>query len=98
MLSLASAALLWRTVLCRHPVQLSGDCRCRPPSSPACLALQERDISAVCRTIEYMSPELLHNGHEGKDGKTSPYDPRSTGKVAIHTAGQIVSHARVLCC
>ena len=44
-------------------------------------------IVAVCRTIEYMSPELLHNGYEGKDGKTSPYDPRSTGKLAAHTAG-----------
>ena len=32
-----------------------------------------------------MSPELLHNGHEGKDGKTSPYDPRSTGKQGGNT-------------
>lgn len=51
------------------------------------MALQEEELSAVCRTIEYMSPELLHNGHEGKDGKMSPYDPRSTGKVEMHTPG-----------
>eukprot|EP00891_Asterochloris_glomerata_P000072 jgi/Astpho2/72/e_gw1.00004.30.1_t len=42
-------------------------------------------LSSKVGTIEYMSPELLHNGHEGKDGKTSPYDPRSTGKC-LHPA------------
>ena len=63
------------------------------------MALQEEELSAVCRTIEYMSPELLHNGHEGKDGKTSPYDPRSTGKVEMHTrAGRVLVHARMSCC
>ena len=69
------------------PCNSAAECRCCLSSSPACMALEEKELSAVYRTIEYMSPELLHNGHEGKDGKTSPYDPRSTGKVAMHPPG-----------
>lgn len=36
---------------------------------------QEPRLACCCRTPEYMSPELLHNGQDGTD---QAYDPRST--------------------